>query len=135
MWTQLAISGFAFTTAGMLHAPGAAGAKRKNQQKTSKHSYKSSFEPSLRIDDVVKSLNSVVCLEKNKTDRSCFVRAAFKSANYGPEIVFMSLCPLCLGTVLVNCQGASVSIHVNTDKAALSEVAVRRSSLWLQKEV
>lgn len=66
MWTQLAISGFAFTTAGMLHAPGAAGAKRKNQQKTSKHSYKSSFEPSLRIDDVVKSLNSVVCLEKTK---------------------------------------------------------------------
>lgn len=118
----------------MLHAPGAAGAKRKNQQKTSKHSYKSSFEPSLRIDDVVKSLKCRL-FGKNKTDRSCFVRAAFKSANYGPEIVFMSLCPLCLGTVLVNCQGASVSIHVNTDKAALSEVAVRRSSLWLQKEV
>lgn len=50
----------------MLHALGAAGAKHKNQQKTSKHSYESSFEPSLRIDDVVKSLNSVVGLEKTK---------------------------------------------------------------------
>lgn len=50
----------------MLHAPGAAGAKCKNQKKTSKHSYKSSFEPSLRIDDAVKSLNSVICMEKTK---------------------------------------------------------------------
>lgn len=89
----------------------------------------------MRIDDAVKSLNSVVCLEKNKTDRSCFVRAALKSTNYGPKVVFMSLCPLCLGTVFVHCQGASVSVHVNIDKAALFEVAVRRSCLWLQKEV